>query len=79
MIRFPASKPRGPPLSVVFTLWLSMMPAEGLLAHELQQLRTRQLAPEYNRPVRSGAVRLEHARGQIQADDVNLVHGRSPS
>src|SRR5690349_25021277 len=24
------SKPRGPPLSVVFTLWLSMMPADGV-------------------------------------------------
>ena len=26
----PASNPRGPPLSVVFTDWLSMMPADGL-------------------------------------------------
>ena len=25
----PASYPRGPPLSVVFTLWLSMTPAVG--------------------------------------------------
>jgi hypothetical protein len=24
------SNPRGPPLSVVFTLWLSMMPADGV-------------------------------------------------
>jgi hypothetical protein len=27
---FPASKPRRPTLSVVFTLWLSMTPAVGL-------------------------------------------------
>jgi hypothetical protein len=26
----PASNPRGPPLSVVFTDWLSMTPAVGL-------------------------------------------------
>src|SRR5207344_2940453 len=26
----PASNPHGPPLSVVFTLWLSMIPAEGV-------------------------------------------------
>src|SRR5215203_3863807 len=28
--RFAASQPRGPPLSVVFTLWVSMIAAEGL-------------------------------------------------
>src|SRR4051795_8674289 len=28
--RFAASQPRGPPLSVVFTLWVSMMAAVGL-------------------------------------------------
>jgi hypothetical protein len=48
------------------------------LAHELQQLRTRQLAPECNGPVRSGAVRLEHVPGQIQAGDANLFHGQPP-
>jgi hypothetical protein len=30
LIFLPASKPRGPPLSVVFTDWLSMTPAVGL-------------------------------------------------
>jgi len=29
LMRLPASTPRGPPLSVVDTLWLSIMPAEG--------------------------------------------------
>ena len=29
LMRLPASMPRGPPLSVVGTLWLSMMPTEG--------------------------------------------------
>src|SRR5712671_4282667 len=29
LMRLPASTPRGPPLSVVGALWLSMMPAEG--------------------------------------------------
>ncbi len=28
--RFAASQPRGPPLSVVFTLWVSMIVAVGL-------------------------------------------------
>src|SRR5438874_10611659 len=28
--RFAMSNPRGPPLSAVFTVWLSMMPAVGL-------------------------------------------------
>lgn len=45
---------------------------------ELQQLAPRQLEPEYNRPVGVGAVRLEPIPGQIQAEDANLVHGRSP-
>src|SRR5271169_4355149 len=30
LIFLPASKPRGPPLSVVLTDWLSITPAEGL-------------------------------------------------
>jgi hypothetical protein len=29
--------------------------------------------------VRSGAVRLKHDLGQVQADDANLSHGRPPS
>ena len=32
LIRLPASSPRGPPISVVFTVWLSMMAASGLLS-----------------------------------------------
>jgi hypothetical protein len=32
MTFLPASNPRGPPLSVVFTDWLSMTPAVGLAA-----------------------------------------------
>src|SRR5665213_4074885 len=30
LMRWPASTPRGPPLSVIATLWLSMMPTEGI-------------------------------------------------
>jgi hypothetical protein len=50
----------------------------GLLAHELQQLRTRQPASEYNGPVDPGTMGLKYVLGQIQADNANIVHGRTP-
>ena len=40
--------------------------------------RACQLAAEYHGPVGPGTVRLKYVLGQIQADDANLIHGRSP-
>lgn len=51
LIFFPASKPRIPPLSVVFTDWLSITPAVGL------GLLSGQLARSHNKRVVEGAQR----------------------
>jgi hypothetical protein len=37
LIFFPASKPLGPPLSVVFTDWLSITPAVGLASPKMNR------------------------------------------
>jgi hypothetical protein len=49
-----------------------------MTSQERQQMRARQRASKNDRPVGSGAVRLEYILGQIQADDAKLFSGRSP-
>jgi hypothetical protein len=49
-----------------------------LRREEPQHLGPRQLAPEYNRSIGGGSVRLEDRLRQIEPDDANLVHGRHP-
>lgn len=60
------------------TVFLMADAVRRLRSLELQQLRARQLAAEDHRSVCPGAVCLKHVLGQIQADDANLTHGRSP-
>ena len=49
--------------------------ASRMVRHEPRELRPRQLLAEYDRPVRSRPVQLEHVLCQIDADDANFFHG----
>ena len=52
--------------------------AAGLARKERQHPLAPELLAEHDSAGHPGAVRLEHALGQIKADGVNLFHGRLP-
>jgi hypothetical protein len=49
--------------------------ARRLLRHKPDELRSGQLLPEQDGPVRRGLVNLEHVLCEVDADDGSLAHG----
>ena len=49
-----------------------------LRREKLQHLRARELSAQHRRPARRGPMHLETSLRNVDADDANVVHGRSP-
>ena len=80
LISFPAPKSHGPPLSVVFTHWLSIVPAEGLdPPFQFARHRDHQVIDGARQATVSPAVEMELDRGkgwEVPRQQAPLAAGR---